>query len=225
MVDFKILVKIPSRSRPAKFLALIKKYIEFADDKNIQYIVSIDNDDISMNAPYVQNEMRSLGLRVFSGVSKNKIHAINRDLEKAFHWDILVNGSDDMVCITKGWDTILKTEMMMYFPDTDGVLWHWDGDKNTQGKLNTMCIMGRKYFERFGYIYHPDYISLWSDNQFTEVSLLLNKCYESNIVLFKHEHFSNNINIKPDELMKKTQSYFKQDQITFYKHKENNFGL
>lgn len=225
MDNLRILCKLPTRERPAKFLSVIKRYIEYADDKNIQYIISIDSNDKSMNAPYVQEEMRTLGLRVFSGTSLNKIHAINRDMEKAFEWDILVNGSDDMVCVVKGWDTILKTEMAMFFPDTDGVLWHWDGDVNTQGKLNTMCIMGRKYYERFGYIYNPEYISLWSDNEFTKTSILLNKCYESNLVLFKHEHFSNNRNIIPDNLMKKTQSYFKQDEKTYFKREANHFGL
>jgi hypothetical protein len=118
----------------------------------------------------------------------------------------------------------------MHFKDTDGVIYHWDGDNATKnhdnGKgLNTMCIVGKKYYNRFGYLYHPEYKSLWCDNEFTDVSRILNKEFKNDKILFKHEHFSNNSNIKPDNLMKKTQSFFKEDEQIFLKRKSINFGL
>jgi hypothetical protein len=49
----------------------------------------------------------------------------------------------------KGWDKQLIEEMETNYPDTDGVLFHNDG--YCQQRLNTMCILGRKYYKRFNY--------------------------------------------------------------------------
>jgi hypothetical protein len=141
-----------------------------------------------------------------------------------------------MVCIQQGWDSILKAEMATEFSDTDGVLWHWDGDKNTRmaymgssdqykmkGGLNTMCILGRKYYERFNYIYHPEYRSLFCDNEFTEVANNLGKQKYFDLVLFKHEHFSNTPGLRQDALMMRTQSFYSIDNLTFQRRKQLNF--
>ena len=65
-----------------------------------------------------------------------------------------------MIPEIKGFDSIIRNEMQKLFPDTDGILWFFDGWRKD---LNTLCILGRKYYDRFGYIYHPDYNSFWSD--------------------------------------------------------------
>jgi hypothetical protein len=72
-------------------------------------------------------------------------------------WDILVVMSDDMVCVTHGWDDIIRQDMNENFPDTDGVLHYNDG--NQKANVMTMSIIGRKYYKRDGYIYNPEYQS------------------------------------------------------------------
>lgn len=220
----KILVHYPSRERSMKLLERIREYQSLSDDKETEYLISLDNNDFSITAGILE-ALQELNCTVVLGDSKNKIEACNRDIEKAKPWDILVLASDDMVCVQKGWDTILKYEMGSNFYDTDGVLWHWDGDPNTRHRLNTMCILGRAYYDRFNYIYHPEYSSLWADNEFTEVSKLLNKVFYSDDVLFKHVHFSNTPGLMPDALMNRTQSYYRQDEAVFIKHKAENYGI
>lgn len=221
----KILVKLPCRERPNKLLKRIAEYQHLADDKTIQYLVSLDLNDQSCTSPYVLGRLQALGATVFIGQSKNKVEACNRDIGNAEPWDILVLASDDMECVQKGWDTILKYEMVFSFPDTDGVLWHWDGDKNTKEKLNTMCILGRKYYDRFSYIYEPSYKSLFCDNEFTEVSMILKKCFYSDSVLFKHVHFSNTYGVPKDALMKRTQLFYSVDKSNYELRKSRNYGL
>ena len=63
--------------------------------------------------------------------------------------------------------------MSFNYPDTDGVLWFNDGFQGN--RLNTLCILGKKYYERFNYIYHPDYISLYCDEEQTNVARNMNK--------------------------------------------------
>ena len=232
MNKLRILVKFPTRERPAKFIDTLLGYQNLSENPDeIKYLISKDNDDNSMNGAFLNGQLMEMkNVLVISGYSSNKIHAINRDIGAIYEWDILVLASDDMICQAKGWDNILREEMRSNFPDTDGVLFHWDGDpatkKHDEGKgLNTMCILGRKYYERFGYIYHPTYKSLWCDNEFSDVSRMLNKEFKSDQVLFKHVHPSNTPNLVVDKLMRRTQSYFTEDSQNYYKRKAVNFGL
>ncbi len=221
----RILVKIPCRERSQKLLQRITEYQHLATDKTIQYLVSLDSNDTTCNNPYVLGRLQALRCVVYIGDSRNKVHACNRDIEKANEWDILVLASDDMVCQVEGWDQILIKEMTEYYPDTDGVLWHWDGDANTRTTLNTMCVLGREYYKRFNYIYAPEYYSLFCDNQFTEVASILGKQTYFEQVLFKHVHFSNTIGMQKDLLMQRTQSFYHIDKLTYEKNKSRNYDL
>lgn len=221
----KILCKFPSRSRPVEFLKTLLGYISMAEDKSIVYLISIDEDDDLMLSVGVLTEIYlHPNVSIDLGKPKGKINAVNRGMDKfKKEWDILVLISDDMVCQVKGWDTILKNEMQKYFPDTDGVLWHNDGF--TGLRLNTMCILGRKYYERFGYIYNPEYSSLWCDNEFMEVANKLNRQQYFDQCLFKHMHFSNTPLVQSDQLMKKNESYYQTDKEVYTRRKAINFGL
>jgi hypothetical protein len=75
--------------------------------------------------------------------------------------------------------------MKEVYPDTDGVLWFFDGWRKD---LNTLCILGRKYYDRFGYVYHPEYKSFWSDAEFTDVATILNKQTFIDKVIIRHLH-------------------------------------
>jgi hypothetical protein len=107
--------------------------------------------------------------------------------------------------------------------DLDRVLFFNDGYLGR--KLNTMCIMGRKYYERFGYIYHPSYQSLWCDNEFMIVADKLDKQDYFDLCLFKHEHFSTNQAVKCDALMNHNQKFYHSDKRNFDKRQANNFDL
>jgi hypothetical protein len=86
------------------------------------------------------------------GRSCGKIGAINRDMDLAPPFDILLLASDDMIPIVKGYDRIIRDNMPL---DTDRVLHFNDGHRTDS--LNTLCILGKKYYDRFGYIYYPEY--------------------------------------------------------------------
>jgi hypothetical protein len=49
-------------------------------------------------------------------------------------------------------------------------------------------LLGKKYYNRFGYIYHPDYKSCWSDNEFMTVGNILKKQVYIDQVIIRHEH-------------------------------------
>lgn len=214
----KILVKFPTRGRRIKFEHVLNRYIDTAS--NVTFLISYDDDDITMKG--IENREWPENVIWEKGRSNSKIHACNRDIEKVQDWDILILASDDMIPQVRDWDSFIITEMKKHFPDTDGVLHFNDG--YSAERLNTMCIMGRKYYDRFGYIYHPEYKSLWSDNEFMEVSQTLKKVKYFERVLFKHEH-PVNIGGKADRLYQKNDTFYTRDHKVFKKRKMMNFEI
>lgn len=219
----KILIKFPTRSRPEKFFEVLDKYVDLLEEpENTHFLVSCDLDDPSMfNTEVIErlNGYRNLVLRF--GMNKNKIEAINADM-KGRDFNILLLASDDMIPQQEGYDTVIRQNFKKFFPDTDGVLWFNDG---YQGKnLNTLCILGKKYYDRFGYIYHPSYVSLWCDTEFTEVSKMLNKVKYIDHVIIKHEH-PVWLGQEWDELQKKNDSFNNRDMEKFTERKKINFEL
>ncbi len=218
----RLLVKLPCRERPQKLIQRIEEYQSLSFDKSIKYLVSLDSNDITCNNAHVLSSLKELNCVVYVDNSFSKIHAVNRDIEKVNGWDILVLASDDMVCQLNNWDLILSNEMESIYPDTDGVLWHSDG--YVKERLNTMCIMGYDYYKRFNYIYHPEYQSLFCDNEFMEVANKLGKQTYFEQVLFAHEHPSNGVGFM-DKLYRKTESFYLIDKRTYEQRKSRNYGL
>ncbi len=221
----KILVKFPSRERPAKFFETLKRCMELSVMPETKYLISLDHMD-----PIHQGYLRYLfdldsecknKIEVKLGYSRNKVSAINRDInEYTGEWDILVIVSDDQIAQVSGWDKIISDTMTEHYPNTNGTLWFYDG---YQPRINTQCIIGKKYYNRFGYVYHPSYKSLWCDNEFTEVSAPIT--YKSDSCLFKHQHYSNDSNVKMDALMRKTESFYREDEVNFKLRKRNGFQI
>jgi hypothetical protein len=195
-----------------------------ADNPNsIHTLFTLDKDDETVT-PELCNTLRSIhsNIDIQIGTSTSKIHAVNRDMEKAKPYDILLLASDDMVPIRKGYDNIIRSHMKQYFQNTDGVLWYNDG---FQGRnLNTLCILGKKYYDRFGYIYHPSYKSFYCDNEFMEVANKLNKQVYIDDVIIQHQH-PDILKNQYDELYTKNSKYAEQDRLLYEERKRNHFPL
>ena len=219
-----ILCQFPTRSRPVKFISVMTKYLTFAENlKKIWFNVVIDEDDQTMNNEQMKAEINKMPpcISVSVGKSKNKVDAINR-MPKDRAWDIVLLISDDMMPKAQGWDDIIKLDMKKYYPDTDGVLWYNDGFVGK--RLNTLSILGKKYYDRFGYIYHPDYKSLWCDNEFMLVADMLNKQTYIEDCIIRHEH-AIHMKQNPDALLKHTESFCKIDKETFERRRAMGFEI
>lgn len=220
----KILLKFPSRSRPDKLMLVYKKYIDFADDpESIQGLITLDSDDITVTEELQQSLMAIHANTIIKiGYSGNKIAAVNRDMEHAGQFDVLLLASDDMIPIVKGYDTIIREKMTSLYPDTDGVLWFNDGYQGQ--RLNTLCILGKAYYDRFNYIYHPSYKSEWCDNEFTEVANQLGKQTYFERVIIRHEHPTTMPHLtRDDALYKKNTEMANGDYANYHQRKLNNF--
>lgn len=224
--EYFILFKFASRSRPDKFFKGLDNIIHnLHDKKNFVILATLDIDDESMYnktvieklIPYVKN---NFVIPVF-GRSKSKIDAINRDMDKApDNWNILVNFSDDMSFNSYGFDKVIRDKFLLHFPNTDGNLYFNDG--YAKDSVSTMSIIGRQYYNRFGYIYHPSYHSLWCDNEYTEIAKRLNKIQYFNENLYTHQH-PVNTGAKADEQLLRTESFNHKDNLNYESRKSKNF--
>ena len=149
----KLLIKFPTRGRKNKFFDTLKVYQNLCEDfTNTEFLITMDIDDLEMNNQHTIDVLNTFkNVVYFFDKSESKIHAVNRDIDKfKKEWDIVLLASDDMVPQVKGYDNIIREKMKEHFPDTDGVLWFNDGFQ--QRKLNTLCILGKKYYERLASI-------------------------------------------------------------------------
>ena len=204
-------------------MSTFERYQNFISEDTTRFSITIDEDDETMNNQDVINELTSYtNTEVTIGLSKTKVDAINRDIDTTSDWDIILLASDDMIPQVKGFDKIINTLMTNTYPDTDGILFFNDGFKGKE--LNTLCILGKKYYERFEYIYHPNYKSTWCDNEFMMVGDILKKQTYFPMVIIKHEHPDWGYG-EHDIIHKKNHTDLNHDMNQFKERQSKNFYL
>ena len=218
----RLLVKFPTRGRPEKFFEVLEKYRNMSRSGRVRFVVSCDLDDETMNNEAVRNRFKSYdNVEVYYGSSKTKVQAINADMLNQ-DFDICLLASDDMIPQKEGYDIEIIEKMTKNYPDMDGVVWFSDGYQ--EKKLNTLVVLGKKYYDRFGYLYHPDYVSFYCDNEFMQVAFMLGKQTYVDDVIIRHEH-PDNTKDKIDMTYAVNNQHVMRDQVTFMNRSQTMFGM
>lgn len=221
----RLLIKFPTRSRPAQFLRVFEVYRNLlSGEHDVQFLVTCDDNDPSMWNADMRARLDVLPNVTFMAYpTRTKVQAINRGLTCDSVFDVLLVASDDMYPQETGYDAVVATAMRQYFPDLDGVLWFHDGYAGR--RLNTIPCMGRPYFLRFGYVYHPDYLSLFCDDEFTCVAERLGKQVFIDRVIIRHEHFVNNAAVPRDALYDRNERTWDTDRALYELRAARGFWL
>lgn len=238
-----LLIKIPTRERGFGWNS---HYIDNISNPNTQVWYTVDRGTKEVDIlHYVDNPPN---VNAFLGrESASKIHAYNRDIDdisKTFDWDVIMVGSDDMWPNTPGFDQIILDDMAEHFPDGDGCLWYNTEDSETELKqryrgrhiefgspewqnkwISMLPIMGRKYYERFGYIYHPSYKSFWCDNEYTKVAVNAGKIKPIDRTIIRHQHPSWDGGMKADALYHANNSNWEDDRRNFMRREQQGFPI
>jgi len=218
-----ILVKFQIRHRREKFFKTLQKYYDTAHDlSSIHFLISMDSDDSEMNRPDVRKRLDKLRLEYYYSDNQTKIQACNADIDRTeYRWDILVLASDDMIPVVKNWDGIIRDKMAEHWPDLSGVLHFYDGHQGDG--INTLSIIGRNWYDRFGYVYNPVYKTMWCDTEFTEVSRILGKEARFQDVIIEHQHPYSGA-CPMDELYNRNNND-SEDRQMFNRRKSNGFYI
>lgn len=206
-----------TRSRPQKMAEAIDTIVDLSECDSFTIGLTIDDDDsTTLNSYQLSNALESIQIKVNPGRSTSKVHAINRGMA-GWNGDVVVNMSDDMRFIKRGFDGDI---VRAFQGDTDQFIHFPDGHVNEA--LPTMSIMGRSYYERFNYIYHPDYQSLWCDNEAMEGAKQLGRYKYVDLQIFHHYHPAWT-GEGADPLLLHTESFFEADQQTYRRRSQSGF--
>ncbi len=201
----------PSRNRAQQACETALLWIDTADNV-VEYILSLDDDDesrISYLELFPQQVMFS------SNANRSAIDAINNAAKMATG-DLLIVISDDFYPFAH-WDTLLLAEVA---GKADFLMKTQDG---IQPELITLPIMDRAYYNRFGYVYHPDYLHMFCDNELTAVGHMLGRVITS-ALLFEHKHYSVG-KAERDALYTRNENTWDQGLHLFSERQKINFGL
>jgi hypothetical protein len=215
----KILFKYPTMGRPELFKKVMRLYLaKLSGEVDFEFVVSLNTDDPTMNRKSMGDFLRDCKNTSFHyAYHKDKIAAINADMEGR-EFDILFLISDDMLPQERGFDLRIVQDMKKHFPDTFGAL-HYDDGKFGRDRCITLSILGKKLYDHFGYIYHPDYKSFYCDNEFTDEVRALNCVKYFPDVLVKHHWRGNGV----DDTYRLNSKKGEPDKETYERRKVQGF--
>lgn len=199
----------PSRNRAMKSLHTTTRWVEMSS-KNVEaeLLVSVDEDDPQM-------DLYESYPKLIINKNRSAVDAIN-NAAKVASGDIFIVVSDDTEPV-QNWD-----HKILNFVD-DHKDWILKTEDGIQPWIITMPIMDRTYYNRFGYIYHPDYLHMFCDTELTCVADITGRKLTSNL-LFPHKHYSVTKE-QPDAINKKADSTWAQGEKLFLERYKRNFDL
>lgn len=219
----RLLIKFATRNRPDKFKDRVTKLRDLSSgDHEVRFVVSCDEDDTTMNnkemIAWLDEFKETSDLVYHFGDSKSKIEAINTDMDGEV-FDVLLNTSDDMNPVLKDYDKVIFDVYRQAFPDFSGAIKFHDGLRNDN--LMTYTVMGYPLYKAFGYIYHPEYTSLYSDNEQTQACAMIGKLAVCNACILRHEWTPNHF----DELHARNENseMYRLDGEVFNRRAAMNF--
>lgn len=211
----------PSRNRPDMAFSTYNKWVSNTSTKyDIEYVLSVDDSDGTLNRykELFYNELEKTNFKLLVSQNKTSVEAINNGAKETKN-NLLIVVSDDFSCF-KDWDEWLIENLKDksdYVVKTDDGFQDW---------IITLPVMDRSYYNRFGYIYYPEYQHLFCDTEMTDVGHILNKVInlKDGVHKFIHNHYSLGYMVK-DEINAKNDATWTQGETLYYSRKSNNFYL
>jgi len=221
MESKKISIIHPSRQRPAMAYQTYKKWMsQCLHPKDVEYILSVDNDDSTLQQ-YNWEFREALDVTFQYNNNRSAIDAINVGA-KLTNGRLLIVVSDDFDAFF-GWDEFLLEKLEGH---KDYIVKTNDGYLGNNW-LITLPIMDREYYNRFGYIYYPEYKHLWCDTEMTVVANMLGKTIDLQHFtdkIFKHNHHTIGL-MEKDSIAIKNDATWDQGKSLFLERYDADFYI
>ena len=184
----KISLVHPSKGRPEMAINTMKNWVNKSiNPQNIEYIFSLDLDDDRL-LDYSE-QLKYVAIPYQTTVNDNSclVEAANIGVKQC-KGDLIILVSDDFDCPVE-WDIDLIRLLPRDASKPKAIL--VDDGICLTGDILSLPIINRAMYERLGYIYHPDFFSLFADNALLEVAKKLNGLIDARHLLFQHKHYIN----------------------------------
>lgn len=202
----------PSRSRPEKALSTALKWTKSAG-VTVEHILSLDESDPLKNEyGYIHKS--------FTNNNSSVVEATNA-IAKQANGDILIYLSDDFDCF-ENWGV----KVVEQFKDENRPLLIKcdDGLQGFYVPVLTIPIMNRSLYERLGYFWHPEYKSMFCDEDLYWTSFKLAALKMCPQIKFEHQHPSNG-KAPNDETYTRSAMNWDQGKALFTRRKSQGFPL
>jgi hypothetical protein len=223
----RLVIKFPTRNRPEKFKAVFSRYLTFLSGRHdVQFIITMDTNDETMNndsiKEWLTTRSKNANIKWFYGDSKTKIEACNANMEEV-DGDVLLLASDDMMPMQMGYDEYIFNSFFQCFPDFYGAVKFWDGLRSKDDLLMTLTVMGFPLYRQFGYIYNPEYLSLYCDDEQTQVCSAIGKLAKCDICIIQHQWTSDPFDAL--HARNENREMYNVDRETYERRKTNKFDM
>ena len=205
----------PSRSRPNKAFYTALDWIGNAG-LPVEYILSVDESDPDITFYFD----KFLTKRVIVNDNKSVVEATNRAAKEATG-DILIYLSDDFKCFPNWGEAVIKefegvTEPRLIKAD--------DMLQPFHVPVLTIPIMNRALYERLGYFWHPEYKSMFVDEDLYWTAKKLGALKMCPHLKFEHQHVSVG-KAQDDETYRNSAKNWDQGTALFAKRKAAGFPV
>jgi hypothetical protein len=204
----------PSRGRPQKAYATARYWHERAAGE-FEHILSLDNSDKEAR----KYEMHFAEVVIIDNHS-SVVEATNHAAKHAAG-DILLYLSDDFKC-PDNWASLIEKE---FEGVTEPMLLKVDDElQKFEVGIVTIPIMNRALYEKLGYMWHPEYKSMWVDCDLFETCKRINAIKYAPHLKFPHEHPSNG-KAQNDETYTRSAANWDQGKKVFMKRSRQGFPI
>lgn len=209
----------PSRGRPKKAHATADEWIAKAGVE-VDYMMSIDYSDPLRKEYYDFPFKKNFGITCEDNYSV--VEATNYAVRAYCKGDIIIYVSDDFRC-PDDWGKLIKTEFLKY-PNQYVLLKVDDCLQGFHIPVLTIPMMNRALYNKLGYFWHPEYKSMFVDQDLFETCKKLNCIKYAPHLKFPHEHVS--IGKAPDdETYRRSAANWNQGEQLFLKRKAAGFPV
>lgn len=210
----KISLLHPSRSRPEKSFKNSQEWIQKAGCE-VELVLSIDRDD-----PLLYDYMKQYNNFAHVNYNTSVVEATNTAAKLATG-DIFVYLSDDFKCFDNWGLAVLKEfekESRPLLIKVDDCL------QKFEVPVLTIPIMNRALYERLGYFWHPEYKSMFVDEDLYWTCFKMGAIKNAKHLKFPHEHPSNG-KAPDDAIYQRSAANWNQGQILFKKRRAMGFPI
>jgi glycosyltransferase involved in cell wall biosynthesis len=206
----------PSRGRPSKsYRTFCSWHGKSSGDVQIQTIVSVDQDD-DLLSQYIERYPNIAVYRKNTCVVQATNYAAAHSTG-----DILIYLSDDFDC-PEGWDALIEKE---FHGVTEPMLLKVDDClQKFHVPVLTIPIMNRALYEKLGYFWHPDYKSMFVDEDLYWTCKNNGWLKLAPHLKFPHNHVSIG-KADNDETYRRSAANWDQGKATFARRKAAGFPL